>query len=96
MDKDINTLRSKNDNLRVLVEQKNDALEQYSRRNNVRIFGIPETFDGNTENNIILLCNEQLKISIQSSDIESCHRTSQKLYGKMRPVIVKFTSYKFK
>ncbi|KAI4467131.1 l1 transposable element-related [Holotrichia oblita] len=63
--------------------------EQYSRSNNLRVFGLPETPTENVENTIVELCEKKLGIKITANDIDSCHRLSGK-EGSQRPIIVKF------
>lgn len=97
VEKEISTLRPENQILRELVETKNDANVQYSRRNTVRIFRISETDDEIIEKVVISLCNEQLKLDIQPHHIDrQCHRTSVIRDGRTRLVLVKFVSYKSK
>lgn len=70
-----------------------DKLEQYQRRSNLRVFGIPETVNENTDNLIVNLANEKLKVKLNISDIDRSHRVGRK-GNKPRPIIVKFTSYR--
>jgi len=77
-----------------------DELEQYQRRNNIRLFGIKEVKDENTDEVVLKLCREQLGVELPEGAICRSHRT-----GKMpsipgedgkkrhRPIIVRFTSY---
>ncbi|KAH3857793.1 hypothetical protein DPMN_100408 [Dreissena polymorpha] len=48
-----------------------DASEQYSRRNNVRIFGIPESPESNesTDDIVIKLCNT-LNVDVSVNEID--------------------------
>ena len=48
--------------------------EQYNRRNNVEISGIPnDVLDNDLEEKVIEICKDS-DIVITSSDIEGCHR----------------------
>lgn len=67
-------------------------LEQYSRRNSLRIFGIPETKDENTDTMICNLISEKLQISLNPTDLDRTHRIG-KISTKDRPIIVKFATY---
>lgn len=71
--------------------QKIDTLEQYSRRNNLRLYGIPNKPGENTDELVMQVCKEKLNIDITSHDIDCSHRlnvSSQKSGPK--PIIVKF------
>ena len=79
-------------NLRVLSYE-NDKLQQYSRRENVRIFGLPidatETPEL-TEKKAIDLLNKT-GVTVTEKDISACHRLGKSSNGT-RPVIVRFVS----
>ena len=60
-----------------LLESANDSIEQYSRRSNLRIEGIPESIgNGEIENAILDIVNDHMKLSpvLQSHEIERAHR----------------------
>lgn len=66
-----------------------DSLEQYSRINNLRIFGLPEIPDENANEAVIEFCREKLDVALTNNDIVFCHR----LHGKNdqpRPILIKF------
>lgn len=77
------------------IENELDASEQYSRRNSVRIFGIPENSDNkeSTDNVVINLCNA-LGANITLDEIDRSHRTGKPGGPKPRPILVKFVSYR--
>ena len=96
---DENTKQMKSDprllaNMRTLTYE-NDRLHQYSRRENVRIFGIPvdpsEPADV-TEKKTLAILNET-GADVRQSDISACHRLGKTTNGS-RPVIVRFVSRK--
>ena len=76
--------------------EKIDALEQYGRRNCLIIHGLPEA-DNDRENTDELACNfiqDNLKITVTTSDIDRSHRlNTRRKSSKPRPIIVKFLSY---
>lgn len=89
-----------------------NSLEQYTRRNNIRIFGVAEQRDENTDQ-LVSQVAEKLGVRVAPTDIDRSHRvgpppsqdhayadalrsTSGKSKHKARPIIVKFTSYKIK
>ena len=83
-----------------LLENSSDELEQYSRRNSVRIFGLPEHETSVEEpmKVVLELFNENMKMEqsecqVMPTDIDRVHRVGPKHSGKSRPMLVKFTHY---
>ena len=85
------------------VEQAIDGLEQYSRRNSLRISGYPEDKDERTDQVVIQLAGS-LGVDIASNDIDRSHRVGKfddrSRSGKgpgakrrARDIIVKFATY---
>ena len=60
---------------KIVYLEKNQAKEeQYSRRNNVEISGIPNNIpDKDLENTVISICKDS-GVEIDLNDIEGCHR----------------------
>lgn len=69
-----------------------DAQEQYSRRNCLRISGIVETVNEETDD-IALAIAEDLNIPLSPADIDRSHRVSKQSRGG-RKIIVKFCTYR--
>ena len=98
------SLQSENESLRERiskVESDNDSLEQYTRRNSVRISGIPEELSENTDG-IVLKLAEKLDVPMTSADIDRSHRvgkpdnrgrTAATTKMRHRDIIVKFATY---
>ncbi|KAK3933313.1 RNA-directed DNA polymerase from mobile element jockey [Frankliniella fusca] len=87
-------LKAKDDRiskLENLVEIKVDELEQYGRRNNLRIFGVPEKQKEDTDS-IVMEVSEKIGVHLNFSDIDRSHRVGRK-GSSDRPIIVKFVSY---
>lgn len=94
----VNILRKEQTTLteqQIHIKMELDSLEQYSRRNNIRIFGIPEVEKENTYDVVVKLFGEKLGINMGEEAIDRTHRAGLTRNGK-RPVIVKFISYQFK
>lgn len=72
-----------------------DALEQYSRRNNIRIYGVPETTGEDIDTVITSVCKEKLGVDVTAGSIDCCHRLGKKENGN-RPILVKFCSRNIK
>ena len=68
-----------------------DDLEQYGRRQNLEIVGIPVQKDENT-NAIVQEVAKLLKVTITASDISTSHRLQTKNELKLPPIIVRFVS----
>ncbi|XP_071501386.1 uncharacterized protein [Diadema antillarum] len=86
-----------------LKRDMNDA-EQYSRRNCVRLYGIPENPKEDTDQVMLDLASEKLNIKLQRHEIDRSHRvgaprtTSSRPGARKQPppraIIVKFTTYR--
>ena len=77
--------------------------EQYSRRNCVRVYGIKESQNENTDSLVCQMAKEKLKIDLQPHHIDRSHRIGKQKDPKEtggrvppRPVIVKLTSYRYR
>ena len=68
-----------------------DNLEQYSRKFNLEIYGIPEQEKEDTEE-IMLNLAKRLNVSLEPKDIDVAHRM-KKGNTRPRPIIVRFTNY---
>ena len=74
------------------IDQKNNHLDQYSRRNNLEIQGIPANItDDKLEGKVIDIFS-CLGIEVKSSDIEDCHTLG---YANRKNTIVRFAKRKF-
>ena len=82
---------------KIVYLEKNQAKgEQYSRRNNVEISGIPNRIpDEALENTIISICKDS-RVETDPKDIEGCHRLPllRNSRGQDKRVIVKFVNRK--
>lgn len=74
--------------------EKIDALEQYTRRNNLRLHGIPENPNENTDCIVVDFISNKLGITISLDEIERTHRVGQKRTAHPRAIIIKFGSYR--
>lgn len=91
-------IRAKSDNTasRAELEEKVDRLDQYTRRNCIRIYGVAETNDENPEEVIVNTIQEKMNIKVLLNEIERCYRIGRNEGRKIRPIIIKFASYKTK
>lgn len=87
---------------KTMLLNKIDELEQYSRRNSIRVFGIPENNDENVRNKIIELCSHKLNVNIDNTQIDRAHRVgstntaNSKHTSSHRGIMVKFINYEHK
>ena len=70
-----------------------DHMEQYTRRNSVRISGIAEEEDVSSNEQTISLLEKELKLEIKPWDILGTHRVGRKTPGVSRPILVKFSTH---
>ena len=68
-----------------------DALEQYSRRDNIKVFGVPEQTHGSSEdcNQVILDLGKKIGVEVSPGDISVSHRVRGGGDGP-RPIVAKF------
>lgn len=86
------------DQLKSAISEKDrvcDELEQYSRRNSLRIYGIPTTQNEKTDDIVIKMCKEKLGVDIDAFSIDRSHRLSGR-EGQYKPLIVRFVSHNIK
>lgn len=100
LDREVNKLKSvtlKNTLDINTIIKKMDDLEQYSRNNNIRVYGLQEKPNENTHDSILKIINDILKISnITSGDIEKSFRIGKANVEKPRAIFVKFKSHQNK
>lgn len=82
------------------VTTRNDDLEQYTRRHNLRVFGVPEGVNEDTDTLVMKIFTEQLKLDIPLDRLDRTHRVGKKPgpaadgKARWRPIIVRFSSYR--
>lgn len=77
-----------------LMADQQNTLEQYSRRNCLRISGIEENANEDTDAVIMDLARAKLDTKLSLSDIDRSHRIGPPSPNKKRSIIVKFTTYR--
>ncbi|KAB0800560.1 hypothetical protein PPYR_06300 [Photinus pyralis] len=80
----------------IQVDARLDALEQYSRRNNLRLFGIKECSNENPDQLAIEVIQQKLNVNIELRDIDRSHRVGLPRDGKSRAILIKFVSYRLR
>ena len=78
------------------VERDTAELQQYTRRNNIEISGLPETIEDKSLEDTVIKIAKAVDISIGKSDIEACHRLRRRKNDNgPRRTIVRFVNRKF-
>ena len=93
---EVEALKLQNSKLRddlTEIKAQQDELEQYSRRNCVRIGNVREHEGESTDAIVLDVCNKSGS-TIHANDIDRSHRVGKPKEGKSREIIVKFVSYK--
>lgn len=77
----------------VALENRIDDLEQYQRRQCIRIFGVKEEEAEDTDK-IATEVARKIGVELDVNDIDRSHRVGRRDTEKPRPIIVKFVSYR--
>lgn len=98
MSEEIDNLKKENKSLRKKTEDRVVGLEQYSRRNNLRFFGVPEESGENIEHKVGEIIAGRMNVALPDFAIDRCHRIGNHRDNRSKPrqIVVKFTSYKFR
>ena len=77
-----------------LALKKLNDLEQYTRKNTVRMFGVSDNKDETAERTMEVAVGvlDKIGVNIATADIDIAHRIGKFQLGKQRPMIVKFMS----
>ena len=92
MENEISVLKSRLDK----QEEAANKNERFSRRNNVRLIGIPEPQEGQREDSIQIAEDVLRRKFDITSKTERAHRDGRKYEGKPRHILIKFLSYRDK
>lgn len=92
LEQKVDDLQKQNKQLKYRVNE----LDQYSRRNNLRIFNVNEQTEEELNKTIIKLCKDKLKLTIKDHEIENCYRTGLIKPNINRPIFLKLNSYNTK
>ena len=66
------------ENIYIDLEIQNNNLDQYSRRNNVEISGIPQSVSDNQLEEKVVDILKAIDVNITTNEIEACHRLGKK------------------
>ena len=76
------------------IEINQNMLEQYGRRNNIEVSGIPDSVEDNCLEKKYISLFTSIGIDVKSNDIEACHKIG-KSRSSSKKTIVRFTNKKF-
>ena len=95
----VDTLKTENVKLRESIDRHDDHFmdvqarlveqEQYSRKNNIRIIGVPEQTNEKCREVVASLLNKKLKLRVETAAVGAAHRLPAK-GDRVRPIIVRF------
>ena len=92
----LKTCKEKNDKFEHLL----NTQEQYSRRNCIRVFGVPELEKENTDELVCDIAKKHMGVNLKPEHIDRSHRVRRRVERaegiprKPRAIIVKLTSYR--
>ena len=75
------------DNKSLALESEHNSLEQYGRRNNIEITGIPDSVpDQNLKTKVVDILNE-ITVNVSPKDIEACHRVGASKNSSKKTIV---------
>lgn len=78
-----------------LIEKRIDTNEQFSRLNNLRIYGVKEETEEDVESLVLSLFKNKLDIELSTGDIDKCYRIGESK-NNSRPILVRFVTFKIR
>lgn len=78
----------------ISLEANTNSLEQYGRRNNLEISGIPDSIGHNELEDKVIEILSKVDVNVSNNDIEACHRMG-KSKNNSKKTIVRFVNRKF-
>ena len=76
------------------AEENINSLEQYGRRNNIEITGIPQSVENEELEETVVEVLNKIDLNVSNNDIEACHHLG-KQKNKPRKTIIRFVNRKF-
>ena len=77
----------------ISLEENSNSLEQYGRRNNLEITGIPDDVDDQKLEEKVIEILDKIDVNVSSKDVEACHRIG-KSKNSSKTTIVRFVNRK--
>ena len=79
----------------IQLEIKINSLEQYGRRNNLEIEGIPTSISNDDLEKTAVAILNSINVNLDSSDVEACHRIGRSKDGKPKKTSIRIINQKF-
>ena len=76
------------------IESSHDALEQYGRRNNLVISGIPDSVQDSELELTVTSIFSNIDVNVESREVEECHKIGKSNNGS-RKTIIRFANRKY-
>ena len=76
------------------IESSHDALEQYSKRNNLVVSGIPDSAQDSELESTVTSIVSDTDVNVESREVEECHRIGKSNNGSKK-TIIRFVNRKF-
>ena len=78
----------------LLIESSHDALEQYGRRNNLVISGIPDSVQDSELESTVTSILSDIDVNVESREVEECHKIGKSNNGS-KNTIIRFVNRKY-
>ena len=80
------------------LEKRQDDAEQYSRRNSVRVAGVPKGENEDVGQKILTLFNDTMKVTppVTPDQIDRVHRVGPSRSDQPPSILVKFSTYRYR
>jgi hypothetical protein len=77
-----------------IADRRAEELDAYSRRNNLRVYGIKEESEKDCEEKVLNIIQDTLKVNVKKEDVEAMHRLGAKKDNNQssRGIIVRFVN----
>ena len=76
------------------IESSHDALEQYSKRNNLVVSGIPDSAQDSELESTVTSIVSDTDVNVESREVEECHRIGKSNNGSKK-TIIRFVNRKY-
>ena len=77
------------------IESSHDALEQYGRRNNLVISGIPDSVQDSELESTVTSTLSDIDVNVESKEVEECHRLGKSNNGSILFLLILYLNVAF-
>ena len=79
----------------LLIESSHDALEQYGRRNNLVISGIPDSVQDSELESTVTSTLSDIDVNVESKEVEECHILGKSNNGSILFLLILYLNVAF-